>query len=137
MKKVLLITLGTVSLTIGIIGIVEPGLPTTSFLLITAACYARSSERLYAWLLNHRVFGKYIIQYRVHRAMPAKAKVIALIMMWTSIISSCLFFIKNKYVLAIVVSGGIIGTIIIMMIKTLKIPNEADLIVKEELAERL
>jgi len=69
--------------------------------------------------------------------MPIKAKVIALMMMWTSIITSGIFFIKNKYALAIVVCGGIIGTIIIMMIKTLKIPNEADLIVKEELAERL
>jgi len=137
MKKVLLITLGTVTLTIGIIGIVVPGLPTTSFLLITAACYARSSERLYAWLLSHKIFGKYILQYRVHKAMPIKAKVIALMMMWTSIITSGIFFIKNKYALAIVVCGGIIGTIIIMMIKTLKIPNEADLIVKEELAERL
>lgn len=65
--------------------------------------------------------------------MPIKAKVVALIMMWSSIITSGIFFIKNNYALASVVGCRIIGTIMILMIKTLKITNDSDFVVKEEL----
>ena len=57
MLKTALVIAGTILLAIGAIGIVVPGLPTTTFLLIPAACYVRSCQRLYTWLINHRILG--------------------------------------------------------------------------------
>jgi len=71
---------GTVSLGLGIAGTIVPLLPTTPFLLLSAACYARSSQRCYAWLLNHRVFGQIIHTWQAHRRMPRSAKRVALVL---------------------------------------------------------
>ncbi len=120
MKRILLIVLGSISLGTGIIGIFVPGLPTTSFLLITAACYVRSSPKLYNWLINHKVYGKFIRDYQEKKAMALKHKISALIMMWSSITISTLFFIKNEIVIIIVVLCGIIGTVVILSVRTLK-----------------
>ena len=120
MKKLFLIAIGTISLTLGVIGIVVPGLPTTVFLLFTAACYARSSDKLYNWLLDHKLFGKLIKDYNVHKAMPLKSKIVALVMMWTAILTSCIFFIQNEYVIILVFVAGIAGTIAINSVKTKK-----------------
>jgi uncharacterized membrane protein YbaN (DUF454 family) len=120
MYKGLLVFAGSLSLGIGVLGIFVPGLPTTVFLLGAAACYVRSSDRLYDWLLQHRVLGTYINNYRKHKAMPLKSKVVALIMMWTMIGLSAGVFIGNNTVKLIVLLAGIIGTIAILMVKTLR-----------------
>ncbi|MCF8368442.1 MAG: YbaN family protein [Bacteroidales bacterium] len=120
MKKALFVTLGTLSLALGIIGIVVPGLPTTSFLLLAAFLYARSSDKLYNWLLNHKVFGKYIKQYRENKALSKNTKIYSLIMMWSMILLSSFVFIENIYVRIILISTGIVGTIIMLRIPTLK-----------------
>lgn len=120
MPKFLWVALGTVSMAIGVIGIVVPGLPTTIFLLGAAACYMRSSNRLYNWILQHKVLGVYISNYRKHKAMPLKSKIIALIMMWTMISLSVIFFLNSFTVKLIVISAGIIGTVVILMVKTLR-----------------
>lgn len=78
----LLLTAGTAAVVVGTIGIVVPLLPTTPFLLLAAACFIRSSERLYAWLIRHPWFGSYIRNYREHRGMTRRAKVIALGLLW-------------------------------------------------------
>lgn len=127
MIKALLIIIGTLSLIVGIIGIFVPGLPTTVFLLITSACYVRSSEKLYNWLINHKIYGKFIRDYEQHRAMPRKSKIFALSMMWSMISLSVFVFIEVLYVKLIVTAAGLIGTIVILSIKTLeniKIPAE-------------
>ena len=68
--KTVCIILGTVSLALGIIGIFLPLLPTTPFLLLTAALYFRGSPRLYQWLLNHKCLGPYIRSFRENKAIP-------------------------------------------------------------------
>ena len=73
--RLLLVIAGSISLAFGVIGIFLPVLPTTPFLLLASFCYVRSSERLHRWLLEHRVFGKYIYNYEVHRAIPKKTKI--------------------------------------------------------------
>lgn len=120
MVRALLVLAGTVSLSLGVVGIFVPGLPTTVFLLGAAACYVRSSDKMYNWLLRHRIFGTYINNYRKYRAMPLKSKIIALIMMWTMISLSVIFFIENITVKIIVVMSGLIGTAAILMVKTLR-----------------
>lgn len=85
LKKWLLIFAGLVSVGLGLIGIVVPLLPTTPFLLLSAVCFARSSERLYQWLINHRWFGSYIRNYRDHRAVSRQVKISTLILLWATI----------------------------------------------------
>jgi len=90
--KAIYIIIGSVSLALGTMGIFLPVLPTTPFLLLTAYFYLRSSERLYHWLLHHKVFGKYIHDYIKYRSIPLKTKILALVLLWPSIIVT-LFFI--------------------------------------------
>lgn len=77
--RYLLVVLGLLFVGLGGLGIVLPGLPTTPFLLLAAACFAKSSPRLHAWLLANRVFGELIRNWQENRTIPRRAKVIGLI----------------------------------------------------------
>lgn len=68
------LTLGLVMVGIAFVGIFVPLLPTTDFLLLAVACFARSSPRLEAWLLNHPRFGPGIRAWRTQRAIAGRAK---------------------------------------------------------------
>ena len=83
--RALLIACGTLSLALGILGIFLPLLPTTVFLLMAAACYARSSERFYQRLINDRWLGGYIRNHREGRGMRRRDKAITLVMLWVGI----------------------------------------------------
>jgi len=86
---------GTLFLLLGIIGIFLPILPTTPFLLLATACYARSSRRFYNWLMNHPRFGPLIVEWRTYRSIPRRIKLVAIAMMILTFSSSILFFIKD------------------------------------------
>ena len=79
--RILWITLGSTFVAIGTIGIFVPGLPTTVFMILAAACYVRSSEKLYNWLIRNKTFGKYIKDYREGKGMPMRARIFAQSMM--------------------------------------------------------
>ena len=98
--KIVLIILGVVSLTLGIIGIFLPLLPTTPLLLLAAWCFVRSSERVYRWLVSNRYFGEYIRNFRENRAIPLHAKVVAVSMIWLTI-GYCVVVILDKWLLRI------------------------------------
>ena len=107
-KKRLLIVAGTVSTAIGIIGIIVPILPTTPFLLLAAACYLHSSERLYRWLLGNRWLGTYIRDYIEGRGMPVKTKLFTLVLLWAAIGLSVAIGTQNtvlRIILALVAIG--------------------------------
>ena len=74
LKKAFFIALGCVSLALGTIGIVLPILPTVPFYLLTAFCFANSSERLHDWFIHTTVYKKYIGSYFHRRGMTKKAK---------------------------------------------------------------
>ena len=61
--KSVLISIGTLSVFLGFLGIFIPLLPTTPFLLLAAACYIRSSDRFYQWLIDNKWLGRYIRDY--------------------------------------------------------------------------
>lgn len=88
--RLIFLILGFLFLGLGILGVITPGLPTTVFILLAAACWARSSKRFYGWILRHRTFGKMIIDWEERRAMPRFAKYIAWSMMTLS--SGILFY---------------------------------------------
>ena len=84
-RKWLLISLGVFSVGLAVIGIFVPLLPTTPFLLLAAACFVRSSHRLYTWLMTHRWLGPPIRNYREHRAVSRQAKIGIMILLWGTI----------------------------------------------------
>lgn len=98
MLRPLLLVAGSLSLGLGIAGIFLPLIPTTPLLLLAAACYARSSERFYAWLINHRWFGRYVHHYRSGAGIPMRAKVGAIALIWLSIGSTAIFFVDLIWV---------------------------------------
>lgn len=116
-KAVLLIT-GTISLGLGILGMVLPVLPTTPFLLLSAAAYARGSKRFYHWLMANKWFGPTILSYREGKGIPRKTKITAIAMLWTSILSSVIFFIDNVYLKGLLVVIAIAVTWHLLVIKT-------------------
>jgi len=83
--RAILALIGLVSVSLGILGAFLPLLPTTPFLLLGAACFVRSSDRLYSWLMNHKVLGPYIRNYREHRAITRRTLIVALTLLWVSI----------------------------------------------------
>jgi uncharacterized membrane protein YbaN (DUF454 family) len=89
-----LIICGTISVALAILGILFPVLPTTPFLLLAAVCYGKSSPRFYAWLLNNRLFGLYIRNYREGRGIPLKQKVFTLLLLWLTIGSTIIFIVE-------------------------------------------
>ncbi|MDO8932168.1 MAG: YbaN family protein [Rhodocyclaceae bacterium] len=76
--RILLWLAGSVALVLAVIGIVVPGLPTTPFVLVAAACYARASRRFYFWLVHNPTFGPLIREWRLHRSIPWRIKLIAI-----------------------------------------------------------
>jgi uncharacterized membrane protein YbaN (DUF454 family) len=76
-----LLSLGVLATAVGMIGILVPLLPTTPFLLLAAACFVRSSDRMYGWLTSNRWFG-FIRDYREQRGVSARAKIMALALLW-------------------------------------------------------
>jgi len=100
--RALLIAAGTVSLGLGAIGIFVPVLPTTPFLLLAAACYMRSSERLHKWLINNRWFGEYIKNYQAGRGIPMRTKIVALTVLWGTIMFSAFFVFTEALLVQII-----------------------------------
>lgn len=74
MKKVFFVALGCLSLALGVVGIVLPILPTVPFFLLTAFCFAKSSERLNSWFLGTTMYKKYIGSYMERKGMTIRAK---------------------------------------------------------------
>ncbi len=89
----LLIAAGTVSVFLGLLGIILPLLPTTPFLLLAAASYAKSSDKFYNWLITNRFFGNYIKNYREGKGIPLRVKITAISFLWTTILITAIFFI--------------------------------------------
>lgn len=107
-KKIFFITTGSISLGLGILGIFLPLLPTTPFLLLTAACYSKSSEKMLQKLLDNKFLGRYIRDYRENRGIRKHMKVYILSLLWICMLVSILFFAEPlwlKILLALIGAG--------------------------------
>jgi uncharacterized membrane protein YbaN (DUF454 family) len=82
--KIVLNLIGCVAVALGVLGIFLPLLPTTPFLLLASACFARGSTRLHNWLQTNRFFGKYLRNYENGYGIPLRGKIWALVFMWGS-----------------------------------------------------
>jgi len=106
--RILLVIAGTFFVGLGIVGIFVPVLPTTPFLLLAAACYARSSQRFYGWLLNNKWFGSYIRNYLERKGVPLRVKVVTITILWITIGGSVVFaadILVLKLILVIIAIG--------------------------------
>lgn len=117
-KKVLLITCGYASLSLGVIGIILPLLPTTPFLLLASFCFVKSSDSIHHWLIHHRFLGSYIHAYQRFGAVSKKAKAFALLFLWAGISYSVFFVIPLWWVRIpfLIIAIGV--TIHILRLKT-------------------
>jgi len=111
---------GTFFLSLGVVGIAIPLLPTTPFLLLAAACYLRGSARMYRWMMANKYFGQYLRDYRDGRGMPIKVKVGTVSLLWAVITFSAIFATSSTIVRIglFVVAIGV--TIHIVTLKTKK-----------------
>lgn len=115
--RALLIGVGSISLAFGVVGIFVPLLPTTPFLLLAAACYARSSDRLYRWLLGQPSLGPIIVEWRRSRSLPPGVKVRALVVV------AITFAVSIILVDALVVRLMLLGIAAILAIFLYRIPT--------------
>lgn len=124
-SRLLLIIGGTVCVALGIVGMFIPILPTTPFLLLATACYIRSSERFYRWLVGNHWVGKYIRSYREGKGIPKSQKALALLALWLTIGASAFFAVSQWWlrVLLFLIALGV--TIHILKLKTYRAEKEA------------
>jgi len=120
LSRWILIIIGSFFTGLGILGLFLPLLPTTPFLLLAAACYVRSSERFYNWLMNNKWIGRYIKNYLEGKGIPLKSKVLSISALWITIGYS-VFFVVNIFpvrVILILIAIGV--TMHLLSIRTLK-----------------
>lgn len=118
--KVLLVCVGCLSLVLGVIGIVLPVLPTVPFVLLAAACFARSSPRFYKHLLSSKLFGPAIVSWQETRTIPLRIKYMAI---GTIIVSGAItisFFIHALMLKVLFVLALLIPVVIVLRIPSRK-----------------
>jgi uncharacterized membrane protein YbaN (DUF454 family) len=114
-----LLAIGWLSVALGVIGIFLPVLPTTPFLLLAAACFARSSPRFYQWLVEHPRLGPWIRDYLDGNGIPLRGKVYAIGLMWASILLSC-YLVPLPWARGFMLTSAVLVTVYILKQKTLR-----------------
>jgi uncharacterized protein len=117
-KRIFLLSVGSLSAALGFLGIFLPLLPTTPFLLLAAFCYARSSERAYTWLRTNRWFGEYLRNYQEGRGLSRGHKISAISLLWTSI-GSTVVWVVSSWWLALMLIGIALG----VTVHVIKLPS--------------
>lgn len=125
LKRTIWFIAGTVCVALGAVGTVLPILPTTPFLLAAAACYCKSSERAYRWLLNNKWFGEYIRNYKEGRGIPKKTKIIALSVLWVTIGFSTVFALPRLLpeMLVLPMQLAMVAVAVAVSVHILKLPT--------------
>lgn len=118
LRQTLLVAAGLVALGLGLIGIVLPGLPTTPFVLLAAACFARASPRLHGWLTTHRYLGPMVRDWEANRSLPLRVKWIAITMMGTMVLLSAWQFNGRAWLQGTVLALGLVGAWVVWRIPT-------------------
>ena len=107
------LVLGCVSLISGVIGIFLPLLPTTPFLLLSAYCFSRSSERLHRWLVSHKYFGPIISDWETYGAIRTRVKWLATISMLLMVSYPIVFMLQSMWLKALVM--GCISCVLVFI----------------------
>ncbi len=119
-RKVIFVAFGFLSLALAILGIFLPVLPTTPFLLLSAYLFAKSSPKMHSWLLSTKYFGKIIKDYQTKKGVAFGLKVFALIFLWTTILTTIVFFLSPWFLDLILILVASLVSYHILKLKTLK-----------------
>jgi len=120
LRKYLLISIGVLSVGLATAGVFLPLLPATPFLLLAAACFIRSSERLYRWLITRKWFGPYIKNYREHKAITQGSKIVTLLILWSVLGYTALEEVNSLAVRVLLLLIGVGVTLHVLSLKTLR-----------------
>lgn len=112
--RLLLIMSGLLCVGLAILGVFLPVLPTVPFLLLAAACFARSSEKFHSWLLEHPQLGPMIGDYLAGQGIPLRAKITSIVLIWISISVSSLVLIQLFWIKAFLIAIGLCLTIYLL-----------------------
>lgn len=124
LKRILWVIGGSVSLIIGLIGIIVPPLlPTTPLVILAGFCFGKSSPALHHWLVTNRYFGRYIADYQTGKGVPIRIKLFAVLIVWTSILFT-LTVIPLFYVKIFMICVALFVTIFIFTSPLLKKKNQ-------------
>jgi len=119
-KKGIFVVAGTISLGLGAAGVFLPILPTTPFLLLSAACYYKGSERMHRWLLNNKLFGSYIRNYNEGKGISQTGKIFTLFLLWITIGYSALFMVSSYVVQIVLFAVAIVVTVHVVTLPTFR-----------------
>ena len=108
MRRAGLLAVGWLAVALGTVGIVVPGLPTTGFFVLAAACFARSSPRFEAWVLGLPKVGPLVRDHRAGLGMPRRAKVLAIAVMLAACSLSA--WRLGSPLAIVVIAAGAVGT---------------------------
>ncbi len=117
-RSSILLVCGWTALGLGVVGLAVPVLPTVPFLLLAAACFVRSSERCHRWLVTHPVFGSLIADYVAGRGIARRAKIVALVALWVSVLLSVLLFVPLLAVDVVMLTVAAAVTVYILRLPT-------------------
>lgn len=107
---------GWVALGLGAAGVFLPILPTAPFVILAAACFLRSSERLHSWIVEHRVFGIHVKDYLAGKGLQRRSKVAALTTLWASVSFSVALFVPWFFVdAALIVIAALVTAYIVRL----------------------
>lgn len=118
-RRLILKGVGILSVGLGLAGAFLPLLPTTPFVLLASACFARSSPRLNRWLHDHEVLGPPLAAWEEHRALPRRAKIAAIGLLWVTLPIS-VYLLGNLYVRLALVAVLLVATMMLARIPTLE-----------------
>lgn len=118
--RVLLVAGGVILVGLGVLAWFIPGLPSTPFLLLALAAFARSSKRLYGWLLTNRHFGPHLRTWRKERAIDLRVKYFSLAVAWLALLYLAIFVAEPLWLKAALVGLAVAKTVFMFKIKTLQ-----------------
>lgn len=117
-RRLLLAGAGILSVGLAGLGAVVPGLPTTVFLIVASYCFARSCPWLEDRLLRNRLFAPYLRAIDGGGHMPRRARVVALVAMWSSVgVSLWVLGAADRlpvWIAAAIVAAALAGTVAIV-----------------------
>lgn len=120
MGKILLLILGIISLALGSVGVVVPGLPTTPFFLLSLFCFTKSSKRLDRWFRSTKLFEKYVKPYEADKSLTRRQKLVIQLTAGTMMFLSFLFLHNTAVRLFLIIAFILHNYIFLFVIKTRK-----------------
>ena len=126
LSRFLWLILGLLFVAIGLIGVVVPGLPTTPLMILAAACFAKSSQRFYDWVIANKMFGHHVKNYREGRGIPARSKRAIIPVLWIFVLFAVFVGIPGGLFYAKIATMilAVIGTSFILRIPNLEIHEQ-------------